>query len=502
MKRLTAVLLSLIMLLSFAGCGDTADIPEGVLSGTVDEKVAIIEGNSSMDKTLLYNPDRGWRMELYYKVPSEATKSDKDAGVPAQRIKTYMNMYAEYTPQLSQLYVYLSNYCTSATIDQYGLDCIQRFFDEVRNAGIKVNLRFAYLEDMTSGKNEATDEIMLAHMKQLKPLVEKNKDVIHVVEAGFIGAWGEWHSDKLDHDRTAILKGVLDMTPEDIYVQVRHPDYKNLIDKDNPDYARIGIHNDAFFGDTGTKRVEAAGNLAPGYDEWNQGIAEAAYAPAGGELFWGNQCPYEIDGYEAIKQFSKFRQTSFSIHHSFIEDGAGKGYSMEKWLEQPITKEWCLENGVNFAPGWFLDDGGNTIERNVFEFVRDHFGYKLEADYFLLKGDLKAGNKVTVGIDIINYGMSAAFNMESGFAILDKDGNVVTAIKAGDPEKWYSRNPENYYEPDQLSYEITTQMKLPEKSGTYRLAFYVKNSANTFARLGSRLDIVNGYHILTELYVD
>ena len=29
--------------------------------------------------------------------------------------------------------------------------------------------------------------------KQLKPVLQKNEDVIFVLQAGFVGAWGEWY---------------------------------------------------------------------------------------------------------------------------------------------------------------------------------------------------------------------------------------------------------------------------------------------------------------------
>lgn len=58
---------------------------------------------------------------------------------------------------------------------------------------------------------------MNSHLDQLKPLLEKNKDILHVVQVGMIGAWGEWHSysDSGDYaiDEAALVRKVLQTVP-------------------------------------------------------------------------------------------------------------------------------------------------------------------------------------------------------------------------------------------------------------------------------------------------
>ena len=73
----------------------------------------------------------------------------------------------------------------------------------------------------------------MKHIEQLKPLWHKNKDVINVIDAGFIGGWGEWHSSAhgLDNpqDRKDILFAILDALPEDRMVVQRDPRFKREI---------------------------------------------------------------------------------------------------------------------------------------------------------------------------------------------------------------------------------------------------------------------------------
>lgn len=64
----------------------------------------------------------------------------------------------------------------------------------VRSAGMKATLLFAY--DFTGSGNGASADRIKRHLEQLKPVLIANADVIPYMHAGFIGAWGEWHSSK------------------------------------------------------------------------------------------------------------------------------------------------------------------------------------------------------------------------------------------------------------------------------------------------------------------
>ena len=98
----------------------------------------------------------------------------------------------------------------------------------VRKVGMKAILRFAY----TSSKDEPDAPMVTIkqHLDQLKPLLTKDKDVIACVQAGFIGAWGEWYysSNGLNNNasRNEVLAKWLEVLSTDRFVQVRTPAYK------------------------------------------------------------------------------------------------------------------------------------------------------------------------------------------------------------------------------------------------------------------------------------
>src|SRR5690606_36912827 len=72
------------------------------------------------------------------------------------------------------------------------LDFIRTDFERLRESGMKAIVRFRYTTAI--GDPDAPLEIVLRHIEQLKPLFQEYYDVIAVLNAGFIGAWGEWHA--------------------------------------------------------------------------------------------------------------------------------------------------------------------------------------------------------------------------------------------------------------------------------------------------------------------
>lgn len=133
-----------------------------------------------------------------------------------------------------------------------------------------------------------TGEQILAHLDQLKPFLEKNKDLILVVQAGMIGAWGEWHSsvqglENSEETKAAVLEKLLSVVPAERNVQVRLPEFKNLL-KDKPElYKRLSFHDDFIV--IRPDRWDA--DMHEGTPKFDQIVAESPYLVVDGELPWG-----------------------------------------------------------------------------------------------------------------------------------------------------------------------------------------------------------------------
>lgn len=99
-------------------------------------------------------------------------------------------------------------------------------------------------------------------------------------------------------------------------------------------------------------------------------------------------------------------------------------------------------------------------------------------------------------MNLKNYGFSAAFNLKSGFAVLDENNNVISKVYAGTPSTWYCTDPDDYSDRTQLVHTVTASMSLPEKAGNYKLAFFMENTLGQSARLDNLIEYGNGFNIL------
>ena len=479
----------LASVLLFSGC-----------SHSIDKRLA--PSTSELDGLLLRNPDRGFRTEVVVRVADVGKEGENGAdnvyfpsqNEATQNLRNSLAYYAPESPVLVQLYFYLTGYKDTPVIPEAGISVMQANFDFARKEKIRLLVRFAYQTAQEGARGEAPQDIMMAHMQQLKPLLEKNKDVIHVVQAGMLGAWGEWHSYKYTIDRLTLLKGIIAMTPRDKFVQMRLPNYKNLLPETDPDYNRVSFHIDALWGADGVH--DGTGGADPGTKQWIQMTKESPKLPVDGELYWGRWSFTEnkyADGFQVIRQLSEHRYTSLSLHHNYRENNTKDKYAMRYWQETEITPAWLDEHRIFYAPGWFKDQNGQTVKRSVFDYVQQYLGYKLEAKAIRAKTN---GDQLEVEMDLVNYGFSACHGLESGFAILDGDNKVVSSVKAGEPSDWHSRSAQDYNDARLLTHTVKAVLPLPPETKAYKLAFYLKNPIDSYARLSNDVAFENGYNIL------
>ena len=142
------------------------------------------------DVTIFRNPERGFTEEL----GGETMLSNSSNHVVLAEADWFFDeedeTYEDRQYQtLVMLMYYLGNYRTKDLSN-----AILQGFDEdmqkLRDEGFKCVLRFAY------DWNSATDADLThvqRHIQQLKPHLAANKDVIYVLETGFVGQWGEWY---------------------------------------------------------------------------------------------------------------------------------------------------------------------------------------------------------------------------------------------------------------------------------------------------------------------
>ena len=124
------------------------------------------------------NPDRG-----FY-----------DADYALELNVSYNRFAAAYSEGYRLVYapLNLEEYNETVTLPASLTDTVAQNLHDANNSGVKLILRLKYRSSLNG--NDPSKEIILAHMEQLKPLFQSYSNVISVVQAGTIGAWGEWHS--------------------------------------------------------------------------------------------------------------------------------------------------------------------------------------------------------------------------------------------------------------------------------------------------------------------
>lgn len=524
MKKIVAVIFSFVMLLScLCACSGKGTV-DTVWTGKVSAEYSVDPITSEDDLKLLNNPDRGLYFEVEYDVKKNSTMYTNDNTGPTGDLMFKYNTFLTDKPTLARVYIHLNGY-KDVDIDATGLERINALFQGLRDINVKALLTFVYQYNTNGvngehvgvqGDGQVNKETMYRHIEQLAPVLEANKDVISVLFAGFLGAWGEWSLYDTEEFtpavRKTLLEKIIDMTPEEIYVCVRYPKDKQafLIPGDGR-YERVGFHNDSIFG---YQDANAWGSTEwdPGKPQWTYSIKEAAYVPVAGELFWGwwfvnNQSLLDrLDPALVLQQLSDMRFYAMSMAHSYKEVDTSANmnpsrWPMIQWKEEVITKEYLDSVKISYAPSWFKNIDGNDVERTFFEFIRDYLGYKFEIKTIRLNGNVKAGKTLTVAADFVNYGFSAPFNLVSGFAILDEEGNILDEVESGDPRTFHKYAADNS-SLDLLTHTMEADLTMPSAPGKYSIGLYMRNSSGSSVRFGNRVRYVNGVNVIAELEIE
>lgn len=187
------------------------------------------------------------------------------------------------------------------------------------------------------------------------------------------------------------------------------------------------------------------------------------------------------EGYAAVLGAKQLCLTTLSGINGYYDSGIYSESCMSQWKKLPVTAEWLSFNELPYSDGWFRDSSGQTVSRNVFEYIRDFLGYRISAESLTAYVGEKS---VNVSLVLKNCGFSAAFNMESELVILDGDNNAVSRVAAGSPAEWYG------------TAEITRSLDNPDLPGEYRIALCIRSKSGAYTRFDNGIPYENGYNII------
>ena len=228
-----------ILFLAFLGScqSDSNNAPAPIPSGNVTYQVS---------NDVFSNPERGFMHQWEVNSEGNPLSTTKLADLKKENVSIILRLY------------YLEKFKTTP-LSQNQLDLIKTDFGRLRDAGLKCVLRFAYTNAQDG--TDASFAIISEHLDQLKPIMADNADVIAFVQAGFIGAWGEWYytTNNLTTpaNRKLVLDKLLETFPKEIKIQLRTPKFKqdysgsttameSSVGYGTTNIARVGFHNDCF----------------------------------------------------------------------------------------------------------------------------------------------------------------------------------------------------------------------------------------------------------------
>jgi hypothetical protein len=354
-------------------------------------------------------------------------------------------------------------------LDSLLLDRLAAGFRTARTEGVKLILRFKYSSSLS--EPDAPKAWILHHVEQLRPVLEANADVIAVLQAGFIGAWGEWHhsSNGLDNpqDRSDVLQAVLRALPPYRMVQIRTPFLKAQVLGDaaleeaeaftGTPRARVGHHNDAFLAS-----ADDFGTYPLPVEPWMDRVAqEGRFVPVGGETAALN--PPRTDGAPAIREMERLRWSflNLSYHPDVIS-------------------------------GW-RDDGS-------LDEIRRRLGYRFSLIDASWPRAVPPGGRLDVALRLKNRGFAAPFNERPVFLVLARESTRIAAqVRTADPRRWGPG--------EELSLKSSFQLPAGLAPGRYRLALWLPDPAPALrarAEYAIRLaneevwDPSSGLNVLTE----
>jgi len=341
---------------------------------------------------------------------------------------------------LAYSYIRLDDYRASDLPDAL-LNDIQAGFDAARDSGIKIIPRFAYnFGPWPDSEPDASYEWVSRHIEQVTPILQENADVIALVQAGFIGAWGEWHTSTnglLDDPETwqGIIDKLMAAVPEQRAIQLRYPPHKGAMYSEplsateaftETRQARLGHHNDCFLASETDRGTYPEGEVA----QWKTYLEDdTRYVPMGGET-----CAVSSrSGCEtALQEMARF-------HYSFLNSA----YHMD------------------VLNGWKAN--------SCYAEIQERLGYRFELEESSLPTGMVPGGRFEFDIQIENTGFAAPFNERPVYIVLyNDDHRYQLRLNSEDVRRW---GPENV-----TSLTGLVQVPATIAEGTYTLGLWLPDA--------------------------
>jgi len=417
----------------------------GMLIGCVMAMQATVVTYIPDNTTVFRNPERGFTEEESAKVSvsnPNVVKGNIDAGWGASdRMSLMVVLYNFYNFKNKDL-------------PQEVLTGFDEDMQELRNYGLKCVLRFAYTESQ-SDKKDAKPEWVKRHLEQLGPHLKANADVIYVLEAGFIGSWGEWYytenygneSQHMNDNRRKVVDYLFANAPQDRFILFRYPMIKTeyLNDTASLTYAegfsgtvkaRMGCHNDAFLNKYGNDGTYASDDKEDDPKVRQYVANETMYVPNGGETNVESNSLAKKVYTQAPEEMSRY-------HWSFC----GSSYAT------PVTDRWR--------------------ESGLFDTLNIHMGYRYNLLHAQFSDEAVPGGEMQVTIRLQNVGYAPLYNERTVWLVLKGTQEYKIPLQT-DPRRWLPNG-----EKSTVNEQVSLPTDMPE--GTFHLYLWLPDKYESIA---------------------
>ena len=437
-----------------------------ILKGTKFNSTNLITDNTITYTDALVtmdNPERGIFIQQDVVLSNPYTSSDLDSALAtSSNVKTQL---ATSTLSLVRLVVYLDNY-TSENISNDWLNGLDTILDSYRESGYKVIVRFAYFRT-DGGSDPANFSQILNHMDQLEDFFDTNQDIIHAVELGFIGKWGESHSSSYatSEYRNQVLEKALEIIPSPINILVRRPKYyedyfgqayfDHKLGYSNDDKARVGIYNDGMLAsdtDYGTYtgfRLFTSGGRA-GALKWVDYLSK--YTILGGEVVHTDENP---QFYTLTNAFSDMKR----MHVNFLN----KNYDT-------TILDYFRNNNIT------SDIDADYNGENAYKYLKDKLGYRfLVTDVKVPNYNVKQGENLNFSFTIENNGFGNLIKKRPVRIIIEKSNKYYTIDTEIDPRYWFSG--------EETTEEVVLKLPGNIEAGTWNIYVQLPDASNSLREI-------------------
>lgn len=341
------------------------------------------------------NPSRGFYVQINSNEPGRVEKY-------ADRVSLFLMAYDIYEYRDREL-------------PEEKLEELDVFFEALKQAHAKAIFRAAYGFDRYEENDAASREILERHIEQIAPILNRHREQVYCVQAGWYGPWGEWHSSRYTNhalktegveNRVWLVKTLLSALNEEIPLGLRRPSFIQEAVEAGCDVTRLGFYDDGLLGSETELGTFDEGKR----DETFEWVQKNLKAPMGGEM------PKTNEYAEVLNADQDFDLLNISYLNLKYNENI-----LDSWKETEA------------------DFNGNGTE-NAFDYIADRLGYRFRLEQLVYPKRVNKdffGRRQRVELTIHNDGYAAiAAGYRFEWVLETFDGNEVRVPdEAGRGEK-------------------------------------------------------------------